>query len=69
MWPKDAKGLVRHLNEWSKNELDALERPEAHPGWIVSGETRGWVSEHKRMLAELGARIRWDPEKQEYVLV
>ena len=29
-WPKDAEGLVSHLNTWNKDELDVYERPELY---------------------------------------
>lgn len=67
-WPKDVQGLINHLNTWNKNQLDAYERPEVYPNLITSGETNGWVSEHKRKLKELGATIFWNKEKKEYEL-
>jgi hypothetical protein len=70
-WPNDVEGLVEHLNKWPKDELDALERPEAHreDRRVASGDTGGWAAAHKERLRNLGAEVRWDHQNQRYVLV
>lgn len=68
-WPNDINGLIDHLNTWYKDELDAYERPDAYPNLATSGETNGWVEEHKRMLKELGANVFWNKEKKRYELM
>ena len=66
-WPRgDAEALVAHLNGWDREELDVFERPEAYPDRVGSGETAGWVTEHKRQLTELGAEAVWIPENKCY---
>lgn len=67
-WPKETHRLVDHLNTWDKDELDAFERPQAYPGFVTSGETNGWVGEHKSQLNELGASVSWNKEKMKYEL-
>lgn len=68
-WPKDIDGLIEHLNNWNKDQLDAYERPEAYPNFITNGETNGWISEHKRLLKNLGATVIWNKEKLKYELM
>jgi hypothetical protein len=68
-WPKDIEGLIDHLNDWYKDELDVYERPEAYPNRITDGQTGGWVIAHKEALGRLGAKVRWDSEAMSYVLV
>lgn len=67
-WPKEVQALVDHLNTWDNSELDAYERPQAYPGFATSGETNGWVREHKNQLKELGASVYWNKEKMKYEL-
>jgi hypothetical protein len=67
-WPKDVQGLIEHLNKWDKNELDVFERPDAYPNIKSSGETNGWVEEHKRQIEKLGAKIIWDSQNLKYEL-
>jgi hypothetical protein len=70
-WPKDAEGLVAHLNEWNKDELDVYERPDAYreQGRVASGETAGWVTAHREELSKLGVVVKWNPQKQLYEIV
>lgn len=67
-WPKEVQSLIDHLNTWDKDELDAYERPQAYRNFLTSGETNGWIGEHKRKLLELGASVYWNKEKMKYEL-
>lgn len=68
-WPKDVESLIKHLNNWYVDELDAYERPHAYPNFKTSRETNGWVSEHKRLLTELGVSVIWNKEKMKYQIL
>ncbi len=65
-WPKDAPGLVTHLNSWNSKDLEAYERPDldlqAHL-CAAAGETGEWVEAHKVKLTKLGVSILWNNEK------
>ena len=65
---KDIKSLLKQLNSWDKKELDAYERPNHYPNYNVSGETTGYVEQHKKCLKKLGASISWNVKKTEYTL-
>ena len=67
-WPKDIDGLIAHLNRWDKEELDTYERPDVNPNRITSGETNGWIREHKKRLKKLGATVIWNEEQLQYEL-
>ena len=67
-WPKDVNGLIKHLNEWSPPELDIYERPLLYPNHKTSGETNGWIEEHKNALKILGAEVTWDSTVMKYKL-
>ena len=68
-WPKDADGLVAHLNDWHKDELIAYNEPERFPNFVTSGETNGWISAHEEQLAKLRVEINWDSDNSKYVIV
>ncbi len=55
-----AKTQLDELNDWDASELDAIECPKDHPGYIASGETRGRILTHKENLEELGVSVRWN---------
>jgi hypothetical protein len=68
-WPKDAPGLLAHLNTWSKASLEAHERPDLDMNKHLNAETDGtaeWVDLHTKKLAGLGVTIRWNPETKTY---
>jgi hypothetical protein len=65
-WPKTPEGLLEHLNSWNKDTLDKCERPEVYPNYKDTGETRGWISEHKEEFAKMGVEIRWNAEEMRY---
>lgn len=67
-WPKDIDGLIAHLNRWNKEELDTYECPAGNPNRITSGETNGWIREHKKRLEKLGATVVWNKELLQYEL-
>jgi hypothetical protein len=56
------------LNSWYKEELDTYEQPDIYPNRKTSGETNGWIGEHKRLLKKLGATVFWNKEKMKYEL-
>jgi hypothetical protein len=68
-WPKDIDRLIEHLNSWDTDELNTFERPELDPNRKTSGETNGWIAEHKSLLQELGAAVIWNKELLKYELV
>jgi hypothetical protein len=57
------------LNDWDKEELDVVERPEMYPGRKASGETGGWIVTWKSELRRVGMSVIWDPKKRKYEVV
>ena len=69
-WPKDAKGLLAHLNSWDHAQLEAYERPDlvdlqTHME-AKSGDTGEWIELHEKKLGELGVKVRWNPTARLY---
>ena len=65
--------LLAKLNSWvannvGANDVDAYERPYAHPNYISSGETNAWVNSLQRQIYQLGATIIWNEKKKIYEL-
>jgi hypothetical protein len=48
--------------------LESYERPDVNSNRKTSGETNGWIGEHKRLLKELGATVIWNNEERKYEL-
>jgi hypothetical protein len=68
-WPKDAVGLLAHLNTWNKQSLEAHERPDLDMSKHLNAETDGtkdWVDLHAQKLQALGISIRWNAESKVY---
>ncbi len=68
-WPKDGAGLLSHLNTWSKDSLEAYERPDLDLQKHLaaqSGETGEWVRLHEEKLKALGVTVRWDASARVY---
>lgn len=69
-WPPDPDDMLIHLNDWDKEDLDLLERPDAYKklGRGPRETTTAWVMHHKKRFQELGIAIKWDPKQKLYVL-
>jgi hypothetical protein len=68
-WPKDAPGLLAHLNTWDKSRLESYERPDLDLQKHLeaqSGETGDWVRLHEEKLEKLGVKVKWNPEAKVY---
>ena len=68
-WPKDAPGLLTHLNGYRRASLEAHERPDLDMSKHLAAETDGtaeWVQRHTEKLQALGVRIRWNPDARVY---
>jgi hypothetical protein len=66
--PFNVKELLANLNAWDKTETDAYENPGKYTDYAVSGETGGWIEEHKKLLKKLGREAVWNNEKNGYEL-
>lgn len=64
-----AQAYLDGLNGWNKAAIDVVERPTAHPNMKDSGETRGFVNDAKRRLAELGVKVKWNADTLTYEVV
>ena len=62
----EVKACLDKLNGWNKDELDAVERPDAHPGYEPSGETEAWVQRWKAELTRLGVAVTWNADRKRY---
>ncbi len=66
--PSKVQALVDKLNNWDKEELDVVERPDVYANRLASGETHTWIIEHKRKLKQLGFSVKWNHERKFYEL-
>ena len=66
--PPHVVALLDKLNGWDREECDRSERPEAHPGFVASGETNGFVGTYKGELMKAGVDVVWQPDWKLYVV-
>ena len=64
-----AKEEFDHLNAWDVRAVAIVECPEDYPGFIDSGETRGWIFMREENLRELGVRVHWNCKIKAYEVV
>lgn len=72
-WPEDhnareAKALIRELNDFFPDRIDRVEFPERYPGIRGSGELEGFIHSRKEELARRGYSAFWDRKQQMYLL-
>ncbi len=66
--PSEVQAAFDKLNSWYRDELNIAECPDNNSGYYASGETYGWILEHKECLRELGFAVKWNCDKKIYEL-
>ncbi len=64
-----AQEELDRLNAWDVQATAIVECPKDYPGFIDSGETRGWIFTREKNLQELGVSVRWNCEIKAYEVI
>ena len=69
--PAAALPILDELNRWCAgqgDECDVAERGrDAYPDRVASGETNGWILDHRERLAALGVPVVWDAGRRRFL--
>ena len=64
-----AQEELDRLNAWDVRATAIVECPKDYPGFVDSGETRGWIITHEKNLQELGVSVHWNCEIKAYEVI